>query len=96
MLQFLVSAYAIGAYLASCATLAYAIAFVADLPVPRTVDTGPLAPAPYAFALDWLLLAVFAIQHSVMARASFKQAWTRVVPGAVERARLAGATKARR
>ncbi len=67
------------------ATFLYLIAFVADLAVPRTIDSGAGTGVGRAFGIDTLLLALFGLQHSVMARPSFKRWWTRFVPGAVER-----------
>lgn len=86
MIQLLFSLYAAAAYLFFMATFAYAIAFVGNLAVPLTVDAGGLSvPAMQAALVDVLLLAIFAVQHSVMARTGFKRAWTRVVPPAIER-----------
>jgi protein-S-isoprenylcysteine O-methyltransferase Ste14 len=73
------------AYLLSFLTLLYTIAFTGNLPVPKTVDTGATASFPEALAIDVLLVGLFALQHSVMARPAFKRAWTRLVPHAVER-----------
>ena len=73
------------AYLAFLASFVYAIAFLGDLPVPKTVDSGTAGPWPLAVAVDSLLLGLFAIQHSVMARPAFKSWWTRIVPAAAER-----------
>jgi methanethiol S-methyltransferase len=79
--------YAGACYLLFVAVFLYAIAFLADAIVPRTVDHGgPPAGTASAVAIDALLLAVFAVQHSVMARPGFKTWWTRVVPRHVERA----------
>ena len=63
----------------------YAIAFVGDLPVTRTLDAGPGAPPLTAAVIDLLLLGVFAVQHSLMARPAFKRWWTRMVPASIER-----------
>ena len=74
------------AYLIFFATFLYLIAFVGDLPgVPLTVDRGPEASLAAALTIDVALIALFGVQHSVMARRGFKEAWTRVVPKAVER-----------
>lgn len=73
------------AYLLFLATFLYLIGFVGDLIVPRTVDSGPVAPLAVAVVIDLALIALFGVQHSVMARPGFKAAWTRVVPVAFER-----------
>ena len=79
-------AFAIIAYAIFFATFLYLIAFVGDLELaPRTVDVGPDSPLAIAVAVDVGLIALFGLQHSVMARQGFKRWWTRVVPWAVER-----------
>lgn len=73
-------------YVLFLAVFLYAIGFAGDLLVPRTVDRGgPAAPLATALLVDALLLGLFAIQHSVMARPGFKRLWTRLVPPATER-----------
>src|SRR5262249_13914564 len=74
------------AYLVFLATILYAIAFVGNLPVvPKMIDSGEIVPVAAAVAMNVLLLSLFAIQHSVMARPAFKRWWTRFVPSSVER-----------
>ncbi|HMI40061.1 MAG TPA: isoprenylcysteine carboxylmethyltransferase family protein [Sphingomicrobium sp.] len=78
--------FALVAYAIFFATFLYLIAFVGDLPwVPLTVDRGPEASVGVAVAVDLALIAIFGMQHSVMARQGFKRAWTRIVPQPVER-----------
>jgi methanethiol S-methyltransferase len=72
-------------YLLFLGTFLYAIAFVANLPVPKTIDSGPTGPLVPSLLINALLLGVFAIQHSVMARPAFKRWWTKIVPQSVER-----------
>ncbi len=72
-------------YLLSFGTLLYTIAFVGNLPVPKAIDTGATGSLPAGAAIDLLLLGLFAVQHSVMARPTFKRAWTKLVSHAVER-----------
>lgn len=78
--------FGVAAYLLFFLTFLYFIAFVDDFPlVPLSVSSGPYAPAGVAVAIDVALIALFGVQHSVMARPRFKAAWTRVVPPAAER-----------
>ena len=66
-------------------TFLYTIAFVENFPVPQTIDVGPRTPMTEALVINMLLMALFAIQHSVMARPQFKAWWTQFVPKPVER-----------
>lgn len=84
--------YGLTAYAACLATLSYLVGFSGNLWVPRSVDLGPGAPWPEALGIDLLLLALFGVQHSVMARRGFKRWWTRVVPAEVERSTYVVAT----
>lgn len=72
-------------YTAFLATFLYAIAFVAGFGVPKHIDNGAQTPLWTALALDIALLALFAVQHSGMARPAFKRWWTRFVPPPIER-----------
>lgn len=81
------------AYLIFFVTFLYMVAFVGALPgAPITVDwrgsplaAGPVADLPVAVAIDLALIALFGVQHSVMARPGFKARWTRIIPGPIER-----------
>ncbi|HEX6217983.1 MAG TPA: isoprenylcysteine carboxylmethyltransferase family protein [Sphingomicrobium sp.] len=78
--------FAMVAYAIFFATFLYLICFVGNASfAPVTVDKGPLSPPAMAAAIDIALIALFGLQHSVMARQSFKKAWTRIVPLPVER-----------
>ena len=74
------------AYAIFFATFLYLIAFVGNLAgPPLTVDRGPAAPPATAVIIDIALIALFGLQHSIMARQGFKRAWTKVVPWPIER-----------
>ncbi len=77
--------YGIVCYAVFFATFLYAIGFIGNLIVPKSIDSVPTAPMGTAFIVNTLLLAVFALQHSIMARPFFKRAWTRIIPVAAER-----------
>lgn len=78
--------FSLAAYAVFLATFLYLIAFVGNLPlVPVTVDRGPDAPLQLALVVNVALIALFGVQHSVMARQGFKRAWTKIVPPPAER-----------
>jgi protein-S-isoprenylcysteine O-methyltransferase Ste14 len=85
MQRILALGYGIVSYAVFFATLLYAIGFLGNLGVPKSIDSGPEGSVAVALAVDAGLLALFALQHSIMARSWFKRAWTRVVPAPVER-----------
>ena len=77
--------YGLVAYALFFVTISYAVGFVSGLVVPKTIDTGTEMPMAEALIVNLLLMSVFAVQHSVMARRGFKGWWTQFVPKSVER-----------
>ncbi|MGY4627918.1 methanethiol S-methyltransferase [Bradyrhizobium sp. USDA 4486] len=85
LFRFIAFLYGIAAYLVFLVTILYAIGFVMGLVVPKTIDTGTDTPTAEAVIINLLLMTLFAVQHSVMARQRFKAWWTQFVPKPVER-----------
>ena len=85
MKRIIVFLYGVTCYGVFFATLLYAIGFIGNFGVPKTIDSGPEKSVWMALAIDGALLATFALQQSIMARPWFKRAWTRLVPEPAER-----------
>lgn len=83
--RLLMSAYGAIVYLTFLLVFIYAIGFVEGLVVAKGIDDGTVTPTLAAIAINLVLLTLFAVQHSVMARPAFKRWWTQFVPQPIER-----------
>jgi protein-S-isoprenylcysteine O-methyltransferase Ste14 len=77
--------YGLAAYAVFLGAFLYAVGFVEGMVVPKAIDDGEVTPVLGAVVINLVLLSIFAVQHSVMARPSFKRWWTKLVPASVER-----------
>ncbi len=77
--------YGLLAYAAFFGTIVYAMGFVANLFVPKSIDSGTPGALVPSLLLNTGLLSVFVVQHTIMARPWFKRWWTRIIPEAIER-----------
>jgi len=87
--------YGLVAYVFFLATFSYAVGFIGNLPLlPKTIDSGATLPLVETLVVNFALLGLFAVQHSVMARRGFKRWWTKVIPESVERSTFVVASTA--
>ena len=80
MARFFAIVYGSIAYLAGFITLVYAIGFLGGFPVPKTINSGVVSATNTSIIINLLVLTLFALQHSIMARPAFKKWWTQFVP----------------
>jgi len=85
MKRTLVFIYGTVSYLLAFFTLLYWFGFTGDLPLPKTINTGEVTPLAGALAINFALVLLFGLQHGIMARKSFKEKLTRIMPQAAER-----------
>jgi protein-S-isoprenylcysteine O-methyltransferase Ste14 len=92
MARLLLFLYGLACYALFLGVFLYLVGFLANVVVPKGIDDGPVGTVIPALAVNLALIALFGLQHSIMARPGFKQAWTRIVPRSIERSSYVLAT----
>lgn len=77
--------YGVIAYAGFMGWMVYMIGFLGYFTVPKSVDSGPAGPIAIAIVANFLLIFLFGVQHTIMARPAFKQWWTQFIPKPLER-----------
>ena len=85
MARLFVLLYGVVSYFIFFITFLYAVGFVGNLVVPKSIDSGATASFGASLIINIILLSIFAIQHSVMPRPAFKEWWTQIIPPVIER-----------
>lgn len=85
MTRFIVFLYGVVCYIFFLGTFLYAVGFVGNIVVPKSINTGEVTSTGSALFINAILLALFAIQHTIMARPGFKRSWTKIIPKSMER-----------
>jgi protein-S-isoprenylcysteine O-methyltransferase Ste14 len=85
MKKFLILLYGVIAYVIFLGSFLYAVGFVMEIGVPKHINSPAIVPVQWPVLMNALLLGIFAIQHSVMARPAFKRGWVKIIPAALER-----------
>ena len=85
MARIFVIVYGSIAYLAGFATLLYSIGFLGGFPVPKTINSGVVSSTTISVIINLVVLTIFALQHSIMARPAFKKWWAQIIPEYLER-----------
>ena len=89
MKRVIATLYGLVAYVIFLVAFLYAIGFVGDFLVPKTINSGEVGGTTSSVLINLALLSLFALQHSIMARPGFKKWWAHIVPPVIERSTYA-------